>query len=431
LNEAERARVKPWRHTFLTNGVLFASGLASGIIAARLLGAEDRGLLAAITYWPHFIAGMAAMGINEAITIRTARRGTTGTLRATTLWLSLALALPVIAIGVLLIHLLLGPSRQDSLAFTQIYCAVFVPLTFLATNFLAVEHGEFNYRTFNLQRIILSATYPSLLIGLWMVDRLTVQSAAIAVLSGTALVALIRLWQVRARLNVRPSLREARELLAQGWRLHAANLVMHLAMQLDKLALVLFSSNLQLGLYVVASTAANAAQSLAVQTYNNVMLPAAAKERGARRDIALIVGTLRKLVALLVIATVVLVVAMPFLLPVVFGAEFSAAVPYAQLLAVAFAFMGVKNAVIYLLRAWEINRPAIAAEGLASLILLAGAYPVVRAWDAFGLAVLVLIAQALSTALLGGWFVKYTKVSVRQLVGNWSAAGHGRRRQRP
>lgn len=370
------------------------------------------------------------MGVNEAITIRTARTGATGTLRATTLALSLTLALLVVAAGVPLLPLLLGPSRQASLAFTQIYFAIFVPVTFVAMNFLAVEQGEFNYRSFNVQRIVQAATYPLMLLGLWLVGSLTVRSAAVAVLSGTALVAFIRLWQVGAKLNVRPSLNEAWELLAQGGRLHAANLAMFLAAQVDKMALVLFSSDLQLGLYVVANTAASAAQSLVVQTYNNVMLPAAAKGGGGRESVTAIAGTLRRLVTLLFVTTVLMVVALPFLLPTIFGAEFSAAVPYAQVLAVAFAFLGLKNVLIYLFRAWEVNRPAIVSEGLASLILLAGAYPVVRTWSALGLAALVLVAQASSTAFLLLWFMKYTKIGMRQLVGNWRDAGVRFRRPR-
>lgn len=363
------------------------------------------------------------MGINEAITIRTARMGATGTLRATTLALSLSLALLVVAAGVPLLPLLLGPSRQASLAFTQIYFAVFVPLTFVAMNFLAVEQGEFNFRGFNVQRIMQAAAYPLLLIGLWLAGSLTVHTAAAAVLSGTALVAFIRLWQAGAKLNVRPSLGEARKLLAQGSRLHAANLAMFLATQVDKMALVLFSSDLQLGLYVVATTAASATQSLVVQTYNNVMLPAAAKGGGGQESVAVIAGTLRRVVTLLFVTTVLMVVALPFLLPTIFGAEFSAAVHYAQVLAVAFGFLGLKNVLIYLLRAWEINRPAIVAEGLASLILLAGAYQVVRTWSALGLAVLVLVAQASSTAFLLFWFVKHTKIGMRQLAGIWRDAG--------
>jgi O-antigen/teichoic acid export membrane protein len=79
----------------------------------------------------------------------------------------------------------------------------------------------------------------------------------------------------------------------------------------------------------------------------------------------------------------------------------------------------LKNVLIYLFRAWERNRPAIVAEGMASLILLAGAYPVIQTWSALGLAVLVLVAQASSTAFLLVWFMRYTKIGIRRLAGNW------------
>lgn len=410
--------MKPWRHTFLANGIIVASGLVSGVIAARLLGAEERGHLAAITYWPHFLAGVAAMGVNEAITIRTARAGRTGTLNATTLALSLALALLVLAAGVPLLPLLLGESRHTSVVFAQVYFAAFVPLTFIAMNFLAVEQGEFNYRSFNLQRIIQAAAYPLLLIVFWLFGALTVRSAAVAVLAGTAIVAVIRLWKAGARLNARPSLAEGWDLLAQGGRLHAANLFMFLAMQVDKMALVLVSNDLQLGLYVVATTAASATQSLVVQTYNNVMLPAAAKGGDGRENVASILATLRRLASLLFLTTAIMIIALPLLLPVIFGGEFSAAVPWAQVLAVAFAFVGLKNVLIYLYRAWGINKPAILAEGLASLILFAGAYPVIRTWGAFGLTALVVVAHASGAMLLLASFMRHTKASMRQLVGN-------------
>jgi O-antigen/teichoic acid export membrane protein len=408
--------VKPWRHTFLTNGIIFTSGLASGIIAARLLGPEDRGHLAAVIYWPHFVAGVAAMGINEAITIRTAKTGATGTLRSTTLALSLTLALLAVVVALPLLPWLLGSSRQDSVLFTQIYFAAFVPLSFIAMNFLAVEQGQFNYRRFNVQRIIQALAYPALLVVFWLAGALTVQTAAIAVLAGTAIVALIRLWQGGAELKAAPSLSEARELVVQGVRLHATNLAMFVAMQVDKMALVLFASDLQLGLYVVATTAASVTQSLLVQTYNNVMLPAAAKSGSEENSVAAIINTLRKLIALLLLATVLMVVLLPLFLPLVFGDEFSDAVPYAQVLAVAFAFVGLKSALIYLFRAWAVNKPGIAAEGLASVVMLVGAYPVLGQWGPLGLAMLVLVAHGLGVLLLLAWFMRHTKFGVKQLL---------------
>ncbi len=409
--------MKPWRHTFLTNGIILASALTSGVIAARLLGVEDRGLLAAVIYWPHFVAGVAAMGLNEAIVIRTARSGKTGSLQATALALSLALALPVVAIGLLLLRFLLGDSRQAYLPFTQIYFAAFVPLSFVAMNLLAIDQGEFRFHSYNIQRVTQAVAYPVLLLVLWLAGFLTVENAAIAVVSGTGIVALLRIWQAGPWLKIHPSLQEAGELLILGMRLHATNLATFLAMQIDKMALVLWSNDAQLGLYVVAVAAASAAPSLFVQTYVNVMLPTAAKSGPDLKGIDALLGPLRRLLVLITASTCLMVIMLPILLPMVFGRSYVTAVGYAQVLAVAFAFVGLKNVFIYLLRAWAKNKPGSFGEGLASLILIAGAYPSLHIWGVMGLSLLMVLAHAIGAVFLLSVFLKTTGLSIRRAFG--------------
>lgn len=408
--------MKPWRSTFLTNGVIFATGLVGGVLAARFLGAEDRGLLAAVTYWPHFVAGVAAMGLNEGIVIRTANSGTTDTLRATTFAISLGLALPLGVIGYYLMPMLLSESRQDYLLFSQLYFLVFLPFTFLAMNFLAIDQGELKFYHFNLQRIIQAVAYPLLLLGLWLVGILTVEFAAIAVLSGTVIVALLRVWNARSGLIKRPSLVEARQLVVMSFRLHMVNMVTFLAMQIDKMTLVLFSSNTQLGLYVVAFTAAGAVQSLFVTTYINIMLPKAAKIGSKNETIEEILVPLRKLIGIIILCSVFLFFIMPYLIYFVFGAEFKAAGFYAQILVLAFLFVGIKKVLVYLLRSWRLNQPAIFSEGFTALVLISGSYSVIHWWGTIGLCVLVLLANATGAMLLVYYFLKITGLSLSKFL---------------
>lgn len=405
-----------WHSTFITNSIIFGSGLISGVLAARFLGAEDRGLLAAIIYWPHFIAGVAAMGLNEGIVIRTAKLGTTETLRATTLAVSLGLAVPLGFIGYYLMPVLLGESRQDYLLFSQIYFLIFLPFTFLAMNFLAIDQGELKFHQFNVQRIIQATAYPLLLLGLWLVGVLTVEFAAITVLSGTVIIALLRVWNARSSLIKRLSLIEARQLFAISFRLHMVNMVTFLAMQIDKMVLVLFSSNAQLGLYVVAFTAAGAVPSLFVTTYINIMLPTAAKIGSKLENIEEILVPLRKLLGIIMIYSVLLVFFMPYLIYFVFGSEFKAAGNYAQILVLAFLFVGIKKVLIYLLRSWRLNRPAVLGEGLTAFVLIVGSYVAVHWWGTIGLCVLVLLAHAMGAALLSYYFLKITGLSLGRFV---------------
>lgn len=408
--------MKLWRSTFLTNSIIFGSGLAGGVLSARFLGAEDRGLLAAITYWPHFIVGVGAMGLNEGIVIQTAKSGVTDSLKSTTFILSIVLALCLGIIGYYLMPILLGASRQDYLLFSQIYFIIFLPFNFLAMNFLAIDQGELKFYNFNMQRIIQATVYPLLILGLWVIDFLTVEYAAIAVLSGTAIIALMRVWHARSGLMKRPSLKEAFQLLKISISLHVVNIVIFFSAQIDKMALIIFSDNIQLGLYMVAFTAAGAVPSLFISTYINIMLPKAAQIGSSPESLQEILIPLRKLVSIILVFTIFLVLIMPKLIIFVFGNEFKEAGIYAQILVMAFFFVGIKKVLVYLLRSWRVNHPSILGEGFSAFVLLIGSYIAIHWWGTLGLCVLVLLAHLAGIAILGYYFSKETGLTLREFV---------------
>lgn len=408
--------MNPWSHTFIANGAILASGLASSVLAARFLGPEDRGLLAALIFWPHFMAGVGSLGLNEAIAIRTAKSGSASTPTSTILALSLALTVVLGCIGVWLLPSLLGSQRQDHLLFAQIYYLAFLPLTFVAMNFLAVSQGKLRFSEFNRQRVLQAAAYPVLLLAFWLTGHLTVETAALAVVAGTGIVAAVRLRLAKPWRESRPTVHEAAALLAQGARLHTSNLVIALSTQIDKMALIYLSTNVKLGLYAVATVAAGTAHSLIVQTYINVTLPTAAKSginKESLREASLI---LRRLFLTLVSSSIVLILAMPIVIPIVFGDDYSGATEYAQILTVAFACTGMKRALLYLLRSWSMNRPGFLAEGCSALVLAIGVVPVLQRWDAIGLSLLVLTAQASGFLVLLYLALARTGLTVGQLT---------------
>lgn len=406
----------PWRSTFVTNGLVFISGLASGVLAARFLGVEDRGALAAVLYWPHFIAGFAAVGLNEGIAIHTARSRPSETMRSTTFAISVVLATAVGIIGWFLTPLLMGESRQGHALFAQIYLIAFLPLTYVAQNLLAIDQGELRFTRFNAQRILQAAVYPLLLTGMWAAGILTVESAAIAVLSGTAIVAVLRVWNARAGLVERPAWREAQELLRLSLPLHAVNLVIFISQQADRAILVLFFGDTELGLYTVAFTAASAAGSIVVQTYINIMLPTAARLGSSPESMHQIIVPLRRLIGILIFSTAALFSAMPYLVVLVFGGEYDAAGSYAQVLLLAFAFIGIKQVLVYLLRSWGENRPAILAGGLTASLLIAGAYLALRWWGVMGVCFAVVLAHAAGAGLLSYRFLVRASLTLKQFV---------------
>src|SRR5215510_5738094 len=65
--------VRPFASTAAANGALAVVGLVTGMLAARLLGPEGRGQLAAAQAWPWFLVTLGSFGLTEAIAYFVAR----------------------------------------------------------------------------------------------------------------------------------------------------------------------------------------------------------------------------------------------------------------------------------------------------------------------------------------------------------------------
>jgi O-antigen/teichoic acid export membrane protein len=319
-------------------------------------------------------------------------------------------------IGYLLLPSLLGEHRHAQLSFAQGYLLAFLPVTFLAMNFLAIEQGQQRFSRFNLLRAVQAIAYPALLIVLWLANALNVINAALAVAFGTAVVAVALVWESRRYFGKTFSRSEAKAILKGSFRLHAVNVAMTLSQQIDKMVLIYFATNKQLGLYVAAFTAAAAGPSLIVQTYINVMLPVAAKAHPRTGATKSLVRSMQLLILAVAAASTGLAVLLPWLMGAVFGDDFRDAGIYAQVLVVGFAFIGLKKVLVYLLRSWHVNLPAILGEGLSAAVLAGFAYPVYHAWAVTGLCVLFLVAHAAGTLLILYKFLGISGLQARDFL---------------
>src|SRR5262245_2797465 len=89
--------VRPFVSTAAANAALAVIGLLTGLLTARLLGAEGRGQLAAVQAWPLFLATLGSFGLPEAIAYFVARSPSQARAALAT---GLLLALPFVLIAV-------------------------------------------------------------------------------------------------------------------------------------------------------------------------------------------------------------------------------------------------------------------------------------------------------------------------------------------
>lgn len=348
--------------------------------------------------------------MNEGVVIQIASSGRTKTTVVTVVAMALTLAFIASSVCWLLLGIVLGEARGPYLEFARAYAWVLAPSSYISLCLLAIYQGEMRFSQFNAIRVLQTGMYPFTLGCLWLLGVLTVPSAACAALLGGVVVAAYMLYRFSPDLKMKPSLEEGKAIAAKSIRLHAVNIMMSLTEQLDKMILVLWSSNSQLGQYVVAYTAAAAGPTVLTQTYINVMLPAAARVEGNQLRYEAIVRSLKVMVTVVVLAGVAVITALPILMPFAFGSEFAAATPYAQVLTVALSIYGMRKCMVYLLRSWQVSRPAIRAESLTSGCVLIGGYQVFGYAGVIGMCWLLVVAQAIGTALLWKDFLRFAKL---------------------
>ena len=351
---------RPFASTALANGVLAVVGLLTGMLAARLLGAEGRGELAAAQAWPLFLANLGSFGLTEAIAFFGAR----GPSKArTVLATGLLLAVPfmVVATGVgawLLPRLLRGqPVDVQQVA---LLCLTLVPLLTLSTAPSQALRGVGRYRAWNVLRLVTPLSWLAVLIAVRGSDHVSVRTLALGFIGTTALAALVTQLHAWRTLAGSATLDRdlAKPMLAYSAPTMAVAIPRWLNLRLDQLIVIALLDARALGLYVVAVAWSGAARPLADVVAHNAV-PALAGAQDTRHWSRLVY---RAGAAAACVTSVLLLVATPTLLPLVFGAEFRDAIPVALVMVVAGAVEATNAVGVECLRGLGRPRAVLMAE---------------------------------------------------------------------
>jgi O-antigen/teichoic acid export membrane protein len=324
---------RPFASTALANGVLAVIGLLTGMLAARLLGAEGRGELAAAQAWPLFLANLGSFGLTDAIAFFGARVPSKA---RTVLATGLLLAVPfmLVATGVggwLLPRLLRGqPAEVQQVA---MLCLALVPLLTLATAPSHALRGVGRYRAWNALRLVTPLAWLATLAAVRASDSASVRTLALAFIGTTALAAVVtqlHAWRTLSG-SVRPDRGLVRPMLAYSAPTMAVAIPRWLNLRLDQLVVIALLDARALGLYVVAVAWSSAAHPLAqVVAHNAVPALAGAQDTRHRSRLVYRAGAVAASVT-----SGLLLVATPMLLPIVFGADFKDAIPVALVMVLA------------------------------------------------------------------------------------------------
>jgi O-antigen/teichoic acid export membrane protein len=314
--------------------VIGNSGLFVGmLLVTRALGPSGRGTVAFLTVTALITAWIARLGVTEATVVFAARRPQERpVLLANSLSFSTVAGSAAAAFVCGLLWLV--PSlRPEHVGATELVVLAFSILAAcLADAGYRFMLGCSRFRAHALVTAVTSWVYPLLAVVIWAFFGMTIALGAFIWAATQALRAILLMFLAVSREGLgRPNLRVLRESISFGVRAWVGTLADSLGFRIDQILLVIIASETALGIYVVA---VNLSEILlyfpgAVST---ALLPLAARSEAAPR----LAQTLKafRSAGYVTLATLLVSAALgPPLIPIVFGASFSASVtPFLLLL---------------------------------------------------------------------------------------------------
>jgi O-antigen/teichoic acid export membrane protein len=338
--------------TTATNCAILAGGALTGVVSARALGPAGRGQLAIASLWPTLIQVVGSLGLQSSCSYHFALWPARRT--ALVRWLRLRIVLQTFAmtaVSMVALWILRLDLRLDPLL--AIEYSTWAAATTISLYGACCAQGSSDFARFNTIRLIPGAAPAVLILACAATLRLTTAEAGAAYVIPTwcsAFLASRWLRSARNNASVEPlSPQERRSVISYGWRSVASLSGLTLNQSADQLTLGLLVPSSSLGIYSAAVSAPNLLPSL-VASIGMVGLPAVAAKTGAAKRAA----TRRAMVHAtwsVVFISPVLAILLPWAIPFVYGARYSAAVVPAEILLLGAVFSALTVVADNLLRA--------------------------------------------------------------------------------
>jgi len=359
---------------FVLNALL---NLATGVLAARLLGPDGRGELAVIVLWPQLVAAIGVALVTDAVVHASADRSA-GYPRifASAMACAVLLTVPLIALGMVIEPFAYRLYRPEVAELGRLYL-LYIPLTMLATFSAAMFQGSLNFIVWNALNVFVSAAYLCFVLLLLTGEAVSVGSFAMSSLlaNGATLILAVFLLAKRGWVGFRPDPALMRRFLIYGLPIAAANLMIVAGERLDQAAISQFRTEAELGLYVVALGMAGPILGLGAML-GALILPKIAHQETPEGRAVVLGRYLRLSVAISLLGAITVIVLAPLVVQILFGAAFLPSASLVQVIMLAAVPYVVRRLLAQAFKAHDMTRLVFRMEaatvvvGAASLLAL-------------------------------------------------------------
>ena len=398
--ESQNRESRETARTLVANLALGAIGLVTGIMAARLLGPDGRGRLAAIQAWPTFVGTFAVLGLPEAVVfLGGGQRERLKRLASTAFAVSVAVSALATAALWIMIPTILRAHVGSDIATARTYtlwillgASTGVPLALIRATRMNVS--------WNLLRLVPPGIWLLVLVVAYArrdhnPDRLATHFLFCMVFWSAAFfigsLYVFEGWWKGGNAH------DSKPLLAFGGQVVLSDIPQMLNLRLDQLLMSVFMPPAVLGGYVVA-VGWSGAFSVISAAFAAVLFPAVAEK--SSEGVPLVVSALKRSLVISLCAATVLAIVTPFAVPRLFGASFTSIVPTAYVLIVATVVAGSNSVFAEGLKG--LGRPGDVLKAQATALVVTGVLLTILLpmWAAFGAALASLVAYLTSSVVL-------------------------------
>ena len=329
--------------TVAANILIGLLSLGTGSLAARLLGVEGRGELAAIQITPFFIASVAQLGLPEALVYFSAKDKTSsGRYYTSALALIAVSSLVFGLIGYFALPRILARQTPEVISAAQGYLLFLLPLWTLVGMAQNLLRGRGELKLWNVLRVLPLFGWLLALIFAWYYDLRHSTSVATAFLVQMSIAALVLTVVIARKVpgSFVPDPSRVPSMMRYGLPAMASTAPQLLNLRLDQMLMAGLLSPQSLGLYIVA-VAWSSMVSPVLQGLGSVLFPRVAALPTPAEKMAAFTQGSRLGVLVAIVLSLSLMAITPFLLPLLFGAAFGPAIPSTLILVAAAVIAGV------------------------------------------------------------------------------------------
>jgi O-antigen/teichoic acid export membrane protein len=406
--------------TLVTNVLLAGLGFVTGVFAARLLGPQGRGELAAIQMWPSFIGTIAMLGLPEALVYFSARNPErAGRYMGSAMSLALLSSFPFMVTGYLMMPLLLSAQSGEVVSAARWYLWL-VPLYALVGLPYNPLRGRQDFFRWNVIRLLPNLGWLVVLCSAFMLRHAEPQF-----LAGAYLVMLALLFFPVIAVVLKcipgpysPQRKQWGPLVKFGIPSVGSTLPQMLNYRLDQMVMVAFLPSHSLGLYVVGVAWGNMVSPL-LSAIGAVMFPKVAGEPNVSRQAQVFGQAARLAVFFSLLLGGLIFILTPWGLPWIFGEKFHEAVPVALVLVAAGAVSGLNLVLEDGLRGLGRPTTLLWAEGVGVFVTVLSLWLLLPLFRMMGAAIASLLGYSAVNIFLTIWATRLTKASISAML--WPA----------